>query len=252
MRDFDYWNDASQPAAPSTDTAQSTPADNRASSSGSDGWDDMPPMTLDEQLAAHQARRGRFLQSILLMLGFFAAGIWLLWGQRALIQYVFASPDTPPQVVDVTTVTPDALQHNRYVTVTGITEHRGMKQKFVRDVLPWRREYWYFRLLGSRGVFIEVDPDPDTYGLLTRMTVSGRVVDPVSEPVYQPLLKAYQERFFTKAQQSVRIVQVGVRPGHGRMPFMIVFGVLGLLATINVITVLRFLRFLRQRPGARG
>ena len=225
MRDFDYFADKVEPASPETLA------------------DEELPSGLGEQLEASRVNRRRAGRAALTASLLLAVSTWFLWGQRDLIAYSFASPRPPQKLGDVAELTPADLPHNAYVEIEGITEHRGMTQKLMRGVVPVRDEYWYFRLLGSRGVFIEVPPDPDRYGVATRVTVRGRAVDPTREHTYGSLLQKYFDIFFGAQERPVlRIVQQGVAPGEGRLGFIVFFALIGLLLAFDGLSMWRYAR----------
>ncbi len=88
-----------------------------------------------------------------------------------------------------------------------------MQQKIIRGLNFSQEEFWYFRLLGSRGVWIETEPDPEKYGLATQVNVTGRAVDPRRDRNYDELLATYQAKYFSEERPNMRIIQVGVATG---------------------------------------
>lgn len=207
------------------------------------------PDALRERLDAWHRRRRRAVRAALTLVLFLAAVTWLLWGHRDRVGYVFSSPQEPSKLGDASTFTPSDIPHNAYVELRGITEHRGMSQKLVRGLGLIRNEYWYFRLLGSRGVFIEVPADASHYGPATALIVSGRAVDPSREQsTYGPLLASYSERFSAPLRPGVRIIQVGVRPGEGRLPYLAAFAGLLVVGIANIVLVGFLLRSLGRGP----
>ncbi len=202
--------------------------------------------SLEGQLAKYQRQQkvqGRF---VLTSLCFFIVCTWFVHGYKDWLIYVFAEPRTPTIVKDISLVAPIDLKHNDYVELTGITEHRGMAQQLVRGLDLPRKEYWYFRLLGSRGVFIEVPPDEQRYDFMTEVTVRGRIVDPKQATLYQYLIEDYHERYAAKRRENMRILQVGAEPGAGQTPYIVLLGGLGALVLVNLFTIRKYLR-LRQR-----
>jgi hypothetical protein len=195
-------------------------------------------------------RRRRLRWSAVTATLFLAVSIWFLLGYRDLLGYAFSAPRPPQQLGDVVDLVPSDIPDNSFVALSGITEHRGLRQKLVRGLVPLRREYWYFRLLGSRGVFIEVPPDPDKFAFTTEVHVSGRAVDPERSILYRSLLTQYQERFFTSGQKEARIIQVGIAPGEGRLPFYVLFALIGAVAVFDVAAIVRLRRAGEPRSSA--
>ena len=201
---------------------------------------------LDELARVARKQRSRRWRTLLITATFFAASVWFAWGYRDLAHYAFAPPEAPLQLGDVKELRPDDIPHNRYVTIHGITEHRGLKQSVARGPAIGTNEYWYFRLLGSRGVFIEVPPDGKQYGYTTEVTVSGRAVDPRLAPVYRNLLAAYEDTFATELQRQSRVIQVGLEPGTGRVPYIIAAAVLLILGALNTLALVHVLKIRRM------
>jgi hypothetical protein len=161
-------------------------------------------------------------------LGLSAAAVvavtWFISGYRYWISYAFSSTTEPLKLGDVTSMRPEEIPHNAYVQVFGITEHRGLSQMEVRGFGFGRKEYWYFRLLGSRGVFIGVEGgDADKYGIVQEVTVSGRAVDPVRDHCCDKVLAAYREKFAPREEGQLRFILVDSRPGDGRFGFVLLF-----------------------------
>ena len=202
--------------------------------------------SLEAQLARYQRQQktqGRFVLSTL---AFFVVSTWFVHGYKDWLEYVFADARAPTLVRDISAIKPSQLKHNDYVELTGITEHRGMAQQYVRGLDLPRKEYWYFRLLGSRGVFIEVPPDEQRFDFMTEVTVKGRIVDPKKATLYLYLIEDYHERYAAKRRDEMRILQVGVAPGEGKTPYLILLGGLGMVALINLWMIRKYLR-LRKR-----
>jgi hypothetical protein len=234
LRDFDYFDDARQPVAP-----------------GELPEDAELPSGLDAQLAAfHRERRAR-TRIVILALGVLAASAWFLWGYRYWIAYAFRTAREPLELGDVSTLRPAEIPHNAFVSLRGITEHRGLTQKTVRGLSVNRAELWYFRLVGSRGVFIEVPPDAERFGPVMEVAVRGRVVDPDREAGYSTLLATYDSRYFPVERPARRVVQVGVEPGYNTWVYVIAFLFFALLLGGNAWVVLRLVR-LRRDAAARG
>jgi hypothetical protein len=192
----------------------------------------------EQRLARRRARRWQTRLLILAALALCAAS-WFLWGYRDWMAYAFSASRSPLLLGDVTGMEPVNLVHNTYVSVSGITEHRGIEQKLVRGLSLHRQEFWYFRLLGSRGVFIEVEPDKERYGFATEVRVTGRVVDPAEDSVYASLIASYNQRFHPEQRSEQRIVQVGVVPGTNRWPCLLALALLFGLFVLNVWAVVR-------------
>jgi hypothetical protein len=135
-------------------------------------------------------------------------------------QYAFASPTGSLEMGDVSELLPEHIAHNAQVTLHGITEHRGLRHRGLRGLRGRFETLWYFRLLGSRGIFIEVPADPKKYAPTTEVTVTGRAVDPSREKNYRRLLEAYDDIFHPQRRHAARIIQVDVCRGSGRWPFV--------------------------------
>lgn len=231
LRDFDYFDEQSQPAA----------------------WDDLNaaealPDRLAEGIAAHKRSRRHFRRFFGLMFMTLAACGWVLWGFVHDFRYAFAEAVPPLLLGDVVQLEPAEIPHNRFVRVQGITEHRGLAQRIARGLSFDRQEYWYFRLLGSRGVFIEVLANAEGFGYVTEVDVRGRALDPRQSGGYEALLGLYSETFMAQERTEVRVIQVGMRPGQGRWPWYVVLGVMGVLLMSNGVAALRLVRTRRRRP----
>lgn len=231
MRDFDYF----APEKPTGAAAMSARND--------------LPEELEERLRVLRKRRERYGRAAILALTSFAVLCWFCWGYRDEVAYAFQSPRPPQKVGDVVDITPGDLPHNSYVEVTGITEHRGLVNRVMRGLVPGRKEMWYFRLLGSRGVFIETPPDKERFGFTTELTVSGRVVDPERSEVYHTILRDYVDHFSANKRPEMRVIQVDVKPGDGRGPFYVFFLVLLVLASLNSFTLARYLKLRAASDG---
>jgi hypothetical protein len=230
LREFDYFSDGQKPVAAGSAAAAELPE------------------VIEEQLErAHHARR-RALGSALTASILVAASCWLVWGLRDPMAYAFSSPRPPLRLGEVVDFTPADIPHNAYVELGGITEHRGLTQKVVRLPSLAQKELWYFRLVGSRGVFLETPPDPQRFGLTTSLLVRGRAVDPVRSPTYQQLLLDYQDHFRARPQDAARIIQVDVAPGEGRLPYALLLGFIVLLVAFDGWSLWSYARHLR--PGA--
>lgn len=229
MRDFDYFDDDAQPLH-GTDT---DPAEGG----------------LERQIEAFHRRQKRHFRYVLLTAVTFFVCVSFLWGYRQDIAYAFATPSSPRELGDVTQMTPRDIPPNAYVELSGITEPRGLSQKKVRGFGVSRDELWYFRLAGSGGVFIEVLPDKETYGFATRVEVAGRAVDPATDRTYEGLVADFHQRFYKKKQPDLRVIQVGIKPGEGRGPYLIAGILLLALLTSNLVVLVRLVR--ARRAGVR-
>jgi hypothetical protein len=213
------------------------------------------PAGLDEQIAAFRALQKRRFRVLVLACVALAAAVWFLWGYRDEAVYAFATPEQPLELGDVTRVSPGDLAHNTFVSLHGITEHRGLTQKTVRGLGIARNEHWYFRLLGSRGVFIEVEPDPERWGFTTEVFVAGRVVDPSRVLAYRSLLDSYGALYHPQERPQRRLIQVGVVPGEGRAPYLVAAGLFVGLLALNawaVVAIARGRRDAARRGIVRG
>ena len=198
------------------------------------------------EAAAPERALRRFAFTVVTATAFFVVSAWVLWGYRDSIAYAFASPRPPQELGDVVELSPADIAHNSFVSLQGITEHRGFSQKIVRGILPWREEYWYFRLLGSRGVFVETQPDRERYGFAMALDIRGRAIDPKRAEIYSSLLREYREKFPTTSSEEVRIIQVGVEPGQGRLGFLGFFALVALLGALDVLSIATFWRARRR------
>ncbi len=227
LKDFDYFAPAGGDAAPEH-------------------------VTTDAEELAVELRGRRRRQGWAALLGtlVLAGLLWLAWGYRDEMAYALGGAVEPLPLGDVATLDPGTIRHNSYVTLTGITEHRGLTQKLMRGLAFGRSEYWYFRLLGSQGVFIEVEPDPDRYGFATEVSVAGRAIDPKRLSTYADLLATYHEKFRPRERNNLRIVQVGVRPGDGGAGFVALWSLATVMAVVNASLVVRLVR--ERRRARRG
>ena len=212
LREFDYFADDVDAKVTVVSDAQA-PGPRRTSAAGPGGDPD----------GRVQPRQ---IVSLVLTTLFLLFAAWFAWQFRDYATYAFAPPQAPLRLGNVSEMTPEMVPHNAYVSVHGITEHRGMHANTVRGLTLHHDEYWYFRLMGSRGVFIEVAPDAQTYGPNTEVTVAGRAVDPEQDPLYAALLKTYEDTFATELRAHRRVIQVGYAPGLGRGRFMVAIGML--------------------------
>jgi hypothetical protein len=232
MREFDYFASQAQPVS----------ADELARLAN------LPEHIEAEIELSHKEGRKAGLSAITATL-VMAACTWFLWGYRDSIAYSFSRARPPLQLGDVVELTPADIPHNAYVELEGITEHRGLTQKITRALWPVRDERWYFRLVGSRGVFIETAPDSEHYGFATRMTIRGRAVDPERSALYADLLNQYRERFSARASDFARIIEVDVEPGTGRLPYLVFAAFIGAVAALDCRSLLRYARHRRKHAG---
>jgi hypothetical protein len=233
MRDFDYFSSEAKPL--SSEQREELDLDG-----------DEVAATVEMRVADFHARQRRELRVMVLVAACFGAMAWFAAGHRDGFVYAFAASQPPKPMGNVDTIAPEQLIHNDYVSIRGVTEHRGMQLKVVRGLGFSRQEYWYFRLLGSRGVFIEVEPDADKYGYITQVDVAGRVVDPARSDVYSRLVDEYVKKFHPREREHFRVVQVGLQPGEGKLPYFIGIAVLTLISLVNIVVLYRHLR--RRRP----
>jgi hypothetical protein len=230
LREFDYFSDRRKPVAPGSAEAA-----------------DLPEV-VEAQLERARLGRRRAAGSALTATILVAASGWLVWGLRDPMSYAFSAARPPLRLGDVVDFAPGDIPHNAYVELAGITEHRGLTQKVMRLPVPTTREVWYFRLVGSRGVFLETPPDGQRFAFATSLVVRGRAVDPAKVPTYQQLLADYREHFRARPQDAARIIQVDVAPGEGRLPYVVLLGLIGLLVLYDTWSLWSYARYLR--PGA--
>ena len=204
---------------------------------------------LDEQLGRWRRRQRRYLLQVALSGLTFGAMLWFFSGYQEVLKYSFSGEAPLVAMGEAPDSQPSDFVHNSYVSLKGITEHRGLTQKMVRGLAVSRQEYWYFRLLGSSGVFIEVAPDKEKYDMATAVEVQGRVVDPTQDPNYTRLMELYNELFFPRPGAEIRIIQVGVVPGQGQGPFVAVLVFLLALGIANILSLIRLIRLRLMRPG---
>lgn len=180
-----------------------------------------------------------------------AAAAYFFSSNSDLLSYAFRSETIPQQLGDVTDFTPADIPHNAFVVLSGVTEHRGLKQKSIRGLVPTRDEYWYYRLLGSRGVFIEAPSGEDRWGFATEVTVQGRAVNPRGTIAYDGLLQRYGTQFRRPLEGELRIIQVDVVPGSDRMAFIIAFIILAMILGIDSWAIAVRIQRLRQLRSAK-
>jgi hypothetical protein len=199
------------------------------------------PRGLDAQLELYRSRQKRSFTTFVLMLSALGAAVWFLYGFREEIRFAFSSA-APTELGDVAGFDPASLEHNSFVRLAGITEHRGLTQQRMRGLSLTRQEFWYFRLAGGGGLFVEVPADKELYGTLRHIEVLGRVVDPRHDPTYRAVAQLYMERFHPQSLAGMRVVQHSVVPGSGRAGFAIAFAALLGLATSNSWVLVQLLR----------
>jgi len=98
-------------------------------------------------------------------------------------------------------------------------------------------------------VFIETEADKERFGIVTRLRVSGRAVDPIASDTFGRLLRSYHDQYSPKRRRSIRIIEVDRKPGDTRPAFLIAFVVIAVVAISNAV-MLR--KLLRARNMARG
>ncbi len=198
-------------------------------------------------------RRLRRRESTALVLGFVAliALGWLVASQRDGIAYAFKGEAEPLRMGDVTGFVPAELEHNSFVALAGITNSEGLSQKLVRGLSLNRREYWFYVLLGSQGVFIEVEPDAERFTPATWVEVSGRVIDPDRDRLYAAVVHEYGQRFGVPLRPDSRLIQVGVEPGAGRWAYLLLLLLFAAVIANNVRVMARVLHR-RQADSRRG
>ncbi len=233
MDDFDYFDDSTKPV----------------------GWDNLDEANidgsegLDAQLNHYRNRQKRYTRSLTLMIITLAVSIWAIWGYQETISYAFADNHGPREFGDAVNVLPDQIPHNSYVHLRGITEHRGTTQSRFGHASLKTQEYWYFRLVGSRGVFIETPNDPDLFGITRHIDVEGRVIDPALDDSYATLLNHYHSSYGAKRRSDLRVIQVGVIPGEGKPIFIAAFAFLAMLLLSNLVVLRKLLVVRRQLKG---
>jgi hypothetical protein len=231
LRDFDYFSERARPAE------------------GQALAEAELPEALEAQAEAFRRGRRRAASSAVTASVLVAACTWFLWGQRDELAWAFSGPRAPLRLGDVAELTPADIPANAYVELSGITEHRGLSEKVVRALWPAREERWYFRLAGSRGVFLETAPDPKRFGMFTSLTVRGRAVDPKRSGTYTAFLQGYQERFNTRGQEVARIIQVDAEPGDGRRQYVVFLISIALLAAFDGWSLWGYVRYRRASSG---
>lgn len=235
MSDFDYFSDDVVPAGWES----------------VDGDEASQPSGLEAQLQAYRTKQRRYSRSLVLMVVTFMVASWAVWTERDQISYAFADNIGPREIGDVINALPDQMPHNTYVHLTGITEHRAVQRtRFARYSLK-TQEYWYFRLVGSRGVFIETINDFERFGTMTKVDVRGRVIDPRRDSIYDVVLDHYHHEYKAERRPNLRVIQVDVLPGDGRTFYTIIFGFLSLLLLSNLLVFRSLMNVRRQLQGGR-
>lgn len=194
LREFDYF-------------APTAPGDPTAAQDGAQLLQNQD----ERRRKARQVLRRRFVRSLLSLAAFLAWGS-LAWGYRHSLAYAFSWQNEPRRLGDVTTLTPEMIPHNTYVSVSGITGHRGVKQKGTMGLSFTRHELWFIELAGSQGVFIEAPSDPARFGAFTEVRVSGRAIDPRREACCDAALGLYAETCRPLDDAPLRVIQTDVRP----------------------------------------
>lgn len=209
---------------------------------GSEAQLDGPTEDEIEALRTQRIWQRSLLQTAVAFFALFAL-IWLLWSNRYWMAYAFTTPTRPLELGNVSTMRPTDIPHNAYVAIEGITEHRGLTQKNARGITLDRREWWYMRLLGSRGVFVSVPPKSKQYSTMMEVHVVGRAVDPKKEASHNSLLQGYRLRFSPQPFDQARIILVGAKPGEHRENYIITILVLVVLFASTAYSVIRTVRF---------
>jgi len=204
--------------------------------------EDSSEVELNTLMARYERRKRRLQRQLALSVVFFAVVGWYGWEQRDYIQYQLLTAEKLQDMGEAVGKAPADYPHNTYIQLRGITEHRGLKQLVLPAFSLQRQERWYFRLLGSQGVFIEVPPDADLYAFARRVTVQGRIVDPGKERRYASLLNAYRKQFHVTELGALRIIQVGVRPHTHAQRVWGVLVAVGMLALLNLVACMRWLK----------
>ena len=173
---------------------------------------------------------------------------WTVCGFYDVAAFSLQHPHKPMHLGDVTTFTPDTIGHNAFVCVNGITEHRGLTQKSGRFTAWLPQQMWYFRLLGSRGIFIEVPPDKNLYSPMSRVSVCGRAVDVTRGRLSSRFLQHYYDLFHAEVRsEPARLIEVNVRPGEGRTVCLTLLVALAGFVSVHFIVMAkackRLLRF---------
>lgn len=231
LKEFDYFSEQVAPQAPQPGTPLAEAA--------------------EEARATHRQEIRRHVVRVAVAIVALAVSLSLLLSFRDPMLYAFSPAREPLQLGEVETLRPEEIRHNSYVELTGITEHRGMGIKEVRNLSLNRQEYWYFRLLGSRGVFLSVPPDSSKYGIVTKLTVRGRAVDPSREACCQTLLDEYRARFNPRESGQLRVIQVDTLPGEGRLPYLGVLLLNALLTASLLFAARRLIATIRRQPQLR-
>ncbi len=202
-----------------------------------------PRNALTEKMERFQAQRRRYSRAFALMFLTLSVLLWAASGYLDEIRYEFSTSAIPIEMGNASDHRADDYTHNTFVHIKAITEHRGLEQKRVRGLTPVRNQYWYFRLIGSRGVFVEVPNDRERFGPTTRIDVVGRVIDPKMDKGFADVLRQYYSTFPTALQRaSARIIQVDRIPGQSKLGFIVVAGFILILLGSNILTLRRLLR----------
>ena len=228
LRDFDYFAEA--PAQALTDEQ---PDDV-----------ELPPGAPVVRRALHHPPR--VLRVSLAVLATIACLFWL-WRERGWIAYALSAPSTPAALGDVTDMLPKDIPANRYVSIEGITEHRGLTQKVIFGLSLGRDELWLFRLVGSQGVYIVTPPDASRFAPGTLVQVSGRAIEPSTDSTASAFLAAYRQRYSPRLHGEERVVFVDVAPGPHRTRYIV-----ALLLCVGVVLVntVRLASMLRRQLRA--
>lgn len=223
LRDFDYFAEDLSYAAPVAEAAEDQ------------------PLSLNEQIALLQRQKRRYSRALTLMLATLAVVLWGASGYTSQLRYDFATDAVPIEMGDATQHRAADYTHNTFIRLTGITEHRGLEQKRVQG-LGLRQEFWYFRLVGSQGVFLEVPATKERFGPTRRVDTVGRVVDPLREATYAEVLNLYFTEYpAAHRRAAMRVIQVERTPGSTRWGFLVGLVFVLLLVAMNVFALRRLL-----------
>lgn len=205
--------------------------------------------SMDARAVGTEAGKGLWLRRSIVSLILYSGLIGFALKSQERLQYAWGSKQKTPQVLgDLLAAGPswdlDKLKPNTYVEITGVTEHRGVEQQILRDPVWGRQRFWYFRVLGVPGLWLETPVDPARFGFARRMTVAGRVVDPAADPTYAPLLDMYRKQFSARKRPQMRMIQVDLKPEAHRARWL---GIAGVLLAIWVWDLMRWIACFRRK-----
>ena len=201
-----------------------------------------------EMSLAHLKRKERRLYMHAGLIALVCAVLgYYVWGLHETIIYHFKNAP----LVDLGRVDekdPNALPHDQYVRLSGITEARAAQVKWIRG-LSWQRNYRYYHLLGTP-VFIEVPTElaKGNIEAFEEVKLDGRLIDLTRAHEYDRLLAFLEERLLMRIPERAFMLQVGAKPDGGKQA-VIFLAVVLLLPIVNVALWLRAYRRLRAaRP----